>query len=116
MGGREHGAELRGRSVRIRAAEVLLLCSGPDRGVQGARRRLDVSCQPLLPPFILGAGVDHHGAIGRPVERDLALRDFLRRRRPMLGRLRVGEDSDGLPGVVCHGLGDEPPTRLIGGG
>src|SRR2546427_8064702 len=38
-----------------------------------SRRGLDVPCQPLLPPFVLGAGVDHHGAIRRPVERDLPL-------------------------------------------
>ena len=65
--------------------------------------------------FVLRAGVDYHGAIGRPVERDLALRDFISRRRTMRGRLRVGEDADGLPGVVRHGLGDEPPARVRGG-
>jgi hypothetical protein len=116
MAGRGHSAELHGRGGRIRTAEVLLLFSGPDRGVQGARRRLDVSGQPLLPPLVLGAGVDHHGAIGRPVEHDLALRDFISRRRTMLGWLRVSEDTDGLPGVVRHGLGDEPPALGIGGG
>src|SRR5499427_9626935 len=116
MVGSVHGAELRCRGVRIRAAEVLLLLYGPNGGLHRAIRGLDVPCQPLLPPFVLRAGADHHGAIGPPVERDLALRDFIRRRRTMRGRLRMGEDADGLPGVVRHGLGDEPPALVIGGG
>ena len=78
MVGGGHGAELRRRGVRIRAAEVLLLLRGPDRGLHRAIRGLDVPCQPLLPPFVLRAGVDHHGPIGRPVERDFALRRLYR--------------------------------------
>jgi hypothetical protein len=116
MVGSVHGAELRCRRVRIRAAEVLLLLSGPDGGLHRAIRGLDVPRQPLLPPFVLRAGVDYHGAIGRPVERDLALRDFIRRRRTMLGRRRLGQHADLLPRVVGHSLGDEPPTLVIGGG
>jgi hypothetical protein len=34
----------------------------------------------------------------------------------MLGRLRVGADADSLPGIVRHGLGDEPPALVRGGG
>ena len=97
------GAERRRRGFRIRTADILL------------RRGRPVPRQPRLPPFVLGARVDHHGPISRPVERDLALRDFLGRPRPVRGRLRVGEDADLLPGVVRHGLGDEPPTLALDG-
>ena len=116
MVGSGHGAELRGRGGRIRAAEVLLLFSGPDRGVQGARRSLDVSCQPLLPPFVLGAGVDHHGAIRRPGERDLPFIGFIGRPGTMLGWCGVGEHADVFPRVVGHRLGHEPSTFVIRGG
>ncbi len=110
MVGGVHGAELRRRGVRIGAAQIRRLLSGPCSGLDGALRGLDVPCQPLLPPFVLRAGVDHHRAIRRPVERDLALIGFLGCARTVLGWLRVGEDADLFPRVVGHGLGHEPPA------
>ena len=34
----------------------------------------------------------------------------------MLGRLRVGQATDVLPGIVGHGRGDAPPTFIVRGG
>ena len=116
MVGGGHGAQLRRRSFRIGAAEILLLLRGARSGLEGALRGLDVTFQPLLPPFVLRAGVDHHRPIGCPVERDLALIGFIGSARTVRGRLRVGEDADLFPRVVGHGLGDEPPAFVIGGG
>jgi hypothetical protein len=59
---------------------------------------------------------DHDRPIGRPRERALALRGFRGRHRPVLGRLRGGEDADRFPGVVRHGRGHEPPALVIRGG
>ena len=111
-----HGAELPRRGVRIGVAEIFLLlsstCSGLDRAIRG----LDVTYQPLLPPFVLRAGVDHHRSIRRPVERDLTLIGFIGRGRTVLGRLGVGEDTDLCPGVMGYSLGDQPPAFVIGSG
>jgi hypothetical protein len=116
MVGSGHRAERRRRRVRIGAAALLLLLSGPCSGLDCAIGGLDIACQPLLPPLVLCAGVDHHCAIRRPGERDLALIGFLGCDRTVLGRLRVGQDTDLFPGVVRHGLGHEPPARVRGGG
>jgi hypothetical protein len=116
MGGGGHGAELRRCGVRIRVAEVLRLLRGPDGALHRAIRGLDVPCQPLLPPVVLRAGVHHHSPIGRPGAGALARRGLIGRSRTGLGRLRVGEDADLLPGVVRHGLGDAPPALVLGGG
>jgi hypothetical protein len=72
-----YSADPRRRGCRISAAAILLLLSGLGRSLDGTIRGLDIPCQSLLPPFVLGAGVDHHGAIRRPVERALALRGSL---------------------------------------
>src|SRR5215510_5740547 len=91
-----HSAELRRRGFGISAAEILLLLGMPCGGMGRALRGLDVQRQPLLPPFVLRARVDHYGPIDRSVKRDLALRDFIGCHSTVPGRLRVGEDADGL--------------------
>ena len=52
MVGDEHGVELCCRGLRIGAAEVDLLLRDQCSGLGGAIRGLDVSGQPLLPPFV----------------------------------------------------------------
>ena len=116
MVGGMHGAELRRRRFGIGAAEILLLLSSARDGLECALRGLEVTFQALLLPFILRAGVHHDRPIGPPIERDLALRGFIGCPRTVLGRLRVGEDADLCPGVVRHGLGNEPPALVIRGG
>src|SRR6516165_7333184 len=103
MVGRADSAALRRRGFRIGAAEIHVLLSGPSSALDSTIGGLDVPDHPLLPPFVLGAGVDHHRAIRRPVEWDCALRDFIGRYRTVLGRLGVGEDANVLPGVVRYG-------------
>ena len=111
-----HGAELQRRRFRISTAEIRLLLRSPGCSLDRALRGLEVPCQPLLPPLVLRAGVHNHRPIRCPVERHLALRGFLGRHSPVLGRLRVGEDADLFPGVVRHGISDEPPALVIRGG
>jgi hypothetical protein len=113
--GRADRAERRRRRFRIGAAAIHVRLSGPGSPLDGTIGGRDVPDQPLLPPCVLGAGVDHHRARRRPVERDCALRDFRGRHRTVRGRLGVGEDANGLPGVVRYGLGDEPPALALGG-
>ena len=50
-----HSAEPRRRGFRIGAAEILLLLSGLGCRLDGTIRGLDIPCQSLLPPFVLGA-------------------------------------------------------------
>lgn len=116
MVGRVDSAELRRRGVRIGAAEILVLLSGPSCMLDSTIGGLHLACQPLLSPFVLRAGVAHHRPIGPPVERDLALIDFIGRRWPGLGRLRGGEDADFCSGVVGDRLSDQPPALTLGGG
>jgi hypothetical protein len=115
MVGRVDSAELRCRGFRIGAAKIHVLLSGPGRTLDRTIGGLDVPDQPLLPPLVLGAGVDDHGAIRRPVERDLALRGFIGSDRTVCGWLRVGQDTDLFPGIVGHCLGNEPPTCALRG-
>ena len=115
MVGGVHGTELHRRGFGIRTAEILLLLGTPCGGLCCTIRGLDVPLQPLLPPFVLRARVDHHGPIGRPVERAVALIGFLRRHRTLPGGLRVGEHADLVPRVVGHSLGNEPSALVIGG-
>jgi len=111
-----HGAELRRRRFCIGATAIFLLLCGMRGSLHGTLRRLDLAFPPLLPPFVLRAGVEDHGPRERPGECDLTLRGCLGGRRTVLRRLRVGEDADLVPRVVCHGLGNETPAFMIGGG
>ena len=111
-----HSAQLRRGSFRIGAAEIRLLLCGARSGLQGTLRRLDLTFQPLLPSFVLRAGVDNDRPIGCPVERDLTLIGFLGRARTLRCRLRVGDDAQCCPRVVGHSLSDEPSACIVGGG
>ena len=112
---RVHGAPRRRRGFRIGAADIRLLLCGARGSLQGTLRRLERTFQPLLPPCVLCAGVEHHRPLRRPVECDLALIGFIGRDRTVPSRLRVGEDADLFPCVVCHSLGDAPPACIRGG-
>ncbi len=111
-----HRAELRRGGFRIGTAEILLLLCGTCSRLDHAIRRLALALQPLLPPFVLRAGVDHHRSIRRPVERDLTFIGFIGRSRTVLGRLCVGEDTDLCPCVMGYSLGDQPPAFVLGSG
>src|SRR5215813_6719901 len=66
-------AERHRRGFRISTTEILPLFCKTGSSVERALCGLDVTCQPLLPPFVMRAGVHHHRALRRPVECDFAL-------------------------------------------